>query len=67
MRGRATTDELKRTFMNNLLCLWLQAPEQRFGQLLANAECNDLYYLEDDNLLQRLEDFVTLVKKVKKT
>lgn len=47
--GRATTDEEKRAVVEGLLRLWGRMPEQRLGQLLANA-------VTDPGRLLRIED-----------
>lgn len=40
---------------------WLKVPDWRFGQLIENiktfAGIDDLFYIEDDELMQIFEDF----------
>jgi hypothetical protein len=55
--SRAVTDRQKEEVIHKLFRLWLQMPYLRLGQLIGNAvEESQLYYLEDYELLERLED-----------
>ena len=43
--------------------LWEQYPDQRFGQIISNYLVNDnedIFYIEDDELSQRLTDQLSL-------
>lgn len=45
-------------FLNKIAELWTTVPDWRFGQLVSNLqkwEDNDLFYVEDDDFLKRLE------------
>lgn len=45
-------------FLNKIAELWMTVPDWRFGQLVNNLqgwEKNDLFYVEDDDFLKRLE------------
>lgn len=45
-------------FLNKIAELWMTVPDWRFGQLVSNFqkwEDNDLFYVEDDDFLKRLE------------
>lgn len=45
-------------FLNKFAELWMTVPDWRFGQLVSNLqrwEDNDLFYVEDDDFLKRLE------------
>ena len=37
---------------------WLKAPELRLAQLIANSHDGDIFYVEDDALVQKIENFV---------
>ena len=50
-------------FCQELGEVWHQVPDLRFGQLIANAlsSCGkDIFYVEDDEMINRLEEFSTL-------
>lgn len=45
--------------------LWEQCPDQRFGQIISNYLVNDkedIFYIEDDELSQRLTDQLSLIE-----
>lgn len=45
-------------FLNKFAELWMTVPDWRFGQLVSNLqrwEDNDLFYVEDDDFLKKLE------------
>lgn len=45
--------------------LWEQYPDQRFGQIISNYLVNDkedIFYIEDDELSQRLTDQLSLIE-----
>ena len=48
-------------FMNELTEIWYTVPDWRFGQLIENlkkfAEVEDLFYIEDDKMLEILKKF----------
>lgn len=48
-------------FMNELTEIWYTVPDWRFGQLIENlkkfAEVEDLFYIEDDKMLEVLKKF----------
>lgn len=48
-------------FMNELLKIWEIVPDWRFGQLVENfkrfARVEDLFYIEDDKMLEVLKQF----------
>lgn len=60
--GRAETLELKQQMIERLMKCWLEQPELRLGQLLCNAGyssgIDDLFYIEDENLIEATERFV---------
>ena len=41
--------------MTFLFKLWLKYPTLRFCQLLGNALCGDIYYINDEELIKRLK------------
>lgn len=41
-----------------LIYAWDQVPELRLGQLLMNSGAHSLFYVEDENLVKRVEKFV---------
>lgn len=45
--------------------MWEEAPDWRLGQLLINLtyKDEDLYYLEDDKLEERLKSWLRIVSK----
>jgi hypothetical protein len=45
--------------------LWEQYPDQHFGQIISNYLVNDkedIFYIEDDELSQRLTDQLSLIE-----
>ena len=48
-------------FMNELTEIWRTVPDWRFGQLIENfkkfTEVEDLFYIEDDKMLEVLKKF----------
>lgn len=53
-----------RKFCNRLATAWELVPDLRFGQLLFNIfvqiknEGKDPFYLEDDSMIQRIEQYI---------
>ena len=44
--------------LNELQNIWLEFPDLRLGQLLLNAVSDpELYYLEDEELIVKLQEF----------
>ena len=44
--------------LNQIHEIWLNYPDIRLGQLLLNAtKDSELYYLEDENLIKKLEEY----------
>jgi hypothetical protein len=46
--------------------IWEKNPEMRLGQLIENAFLylgKDIYYVEDEDLIKRLEEFYSLLEK----
>lgn len=76
MKGRALTPEDKRIVMDRFLVAWLRAPQQRLGQLVDNAVARqrraeeplqrpngpDLFYIEDERLVEMVEQFTAPVE-----
>jgi hypothetical protein len=58
MNNRAISSEQKKIFIKLILELWLQVPDLRFGQFLANATKADIFYLEDQDLLALCDKFI---------
>lgn len=42
--------------MTRLLLLWMKYPTLRLTQLIGNVFIDDIYYIEDENLIDQLED-----------
>ena len=58
IKGRAHTDDQKLAIMQKITKIWMEFPELRLGQLLMNAtNVNDIFYTEDDNLMEFVEAF----------
>jgi hypothetical protein len=55
MTDRAITEAQKREVIEQLLKLWEQAPELRLGQMISNAVAGDPFYIEDYDLIRRIE------------
>lgn len=49
-------------FCEELAILWQRCPEMRFGQLVVNALGVDPFYIEDNEVLWRIECFVSKQK-----
>jgi hypothetical protein len=62
MACRANTPAKKKFVLKRLEKLWLENPEFRLGQLIANAY-GDPYYVEDFDLIERLEIFYDIQKE----
>jgi len=65
MRDRALTPEQKKATLDRIYQAWLQAPQQRLGQLISNSvkvhnqeDGSSLYFVEDSVLASWAEDFV---------
>lgn len=49
---------------NKLAAIWSNYPDLRLGQLILNViDGTPLYYIEDNDLLNRLEDFYNSIKE----
>ena len=62
MRDPARIQEVVATLRG----IWHQVPDLRLGQLLINCTHDigtDLFYIEDDVLLQRLKDYAKTLKE----
>lgn len=59
--GRAHTDEKKREIVERLLAAWTseRGRHLRLGQLIANAGINDTFAVEDSELADLVERFVS--------
>lgn len=44
-------------FLKRLSAVWKANPDLRLGQLVVNALGPDPFYVEDDDLLRRLEEY----------
>ena len=56
VQGRAETDDRKEAIVRRILDVWMQFPELRLGQLLvAVSRPDSLFYMEDEDLVARLE------------
>lgn len=58
MKGRAVEEQEKAVLIERLLAAWKASPQQRLGQLLVNAAGapgNDIFYVEDYALIERVE------------
>lgn len=56
-RTRATTALEKELVMRRLTKLWINNPDLRFGQLIQNVLPEDIYNMEDKELIDTLEEF----------
>ena len=63
MKGRAETLLEKKSVTMRLFVAWLSVPELRFGQLIVNACGRDPFYLEDEELASKVEDYVSRIHK----
>lgn len=53
--SRAATPDEKNRVLTALLSAWLAHPRERLGQFLVNAvESEDLFFLDDDKLVRKL-------------
>ena len=65
LKDRAYTIEQKKSITDGLFLLWLLVPEQRLGQLIDNSmyqdnyDINEIFAIEDFELLQSVDRFVT--------
>jgi hypothetical protein len=58
-KGRAVTSGEKRAVIERIYAAWVEAPEQRLGQLIANAIRDSSFFnVEDRELAQHVENFV---------
>lgn len=61
MRDINRIEPFMNEFMNELTEIWYTVPDWRFGQLIENfkkfAEVEDLFYIEDDKMLEVLKKF----------
>lgn len=55
MKNRANTLEEKNLILIRLAALWKKRPELRLGQLIGNYLESELYYIEDFDLIEKLE------------
>jgi len=56
-------------FLNKFAELWMTQPDLRFGQIVNNLQCkcgNDLFYIEDDRYLEKLEEMFKEKEELKK-
>lgn len=58
IKGRAYTTFEKRELIIRLLNAWIESPELRLGQLLSNVFDYDTFYIEDDEFVSRVEEYV---------
>ena len=58
IKGRAYTTFEKRELIIRLLNAWIESPELRLGQLLSNVFNYDTFYIEDDEFVSRVEEYV---------
>lgn len=53
--------------LNKIEKLWKKHPDTRFGQLISNIVLDEeLYYLEDDRFLKKMEIFEKMLPLVNK-
>lgn len=57
-KGRAVTYEEKRVVMEKILALWARMPFLRLMQLIESACSGDKFYLEDQELVKKIESFI---------
>ena len=65
INGRAETDQQKRAIIERLFVAWCSAPSLRLGQLIENVFNRDVYYIEDEQFIEQIEQLV-LTKERKK-
>lgn len=46
-----------KSILQQLTSIWLSQPHLRLGQLIGNIRDGDTYYLEDQALIDKLNDF----------
>ena len=57
-----------KNILRNIEVIWEKYPQLRLGQLLMNADSyGTLYYLEDEELIRKLQGFYEIQKEKKKT
>jgi len=56
MHLRAITNQKKREVLDRLYNAWISVPEFRLGQMLHNKFEDRLFYIEDYELIEELED-----------
>jgi hypothetical protein len=59
---RAITSEQKRFLIERLLIAWNKEACLRLGQLLSNAVGDDLFNIEDQTLIDKVETFINDIK-----
>jgi hypothetical protein len=62
---RALTSEQKELLIKRLLVAWNKSSYLRLGQLLSNAAGNDLFNIEDQTLIEKVEVFINDLKEYK--
>jgi hypothetical protein len=59
--GRAHEPYMKKEILDRVFLVWEENPDMRLGQLILNAlgdhPRNDLYYMEDFNLIGTIEEY----------
>ena len=58
IKGRAETDEQKREVMKKILAAWIKTPTLRLGQLIDNATKSDIFYIEDNDLVDAIMTWI---------
>jgi hypothetical protein len=53
---RAIDDSMKEEVVNRLLAVWKENSSMRFMQLLGNVFREDAYYLEDYDMIRKVEE-----------
>ena len=64
LKGRAITSEQKRELIKRLFIAWDKSSYLRLGQLLYCAMGNDLFRIEDQVLIEKVEMFIGDLKVV---
>lgn len=57
IKGRAMKDYEKREIVERLYRVWVENPHLRFGQLVKNVIRENLYNVEDSDLIDKIESF----------
>lgn len=52
------------SFCKELIDLWKNCPDMRFGQLVVNSVGVDPFYIEDNDALEKIRAFVLSQKEV---